>query len=118
MKTFGVTILAELYGCPFDLLDDLPAMEGLMLAACAQANMTSLGVSSKKFEPQGLSCIIFLEESHMSIHTWPENNFACLDVFTCGVKAYPEKAVRFLTDKLHTTKYSLRIIERKNDEVG
>lgn len=54
----------------------------------------------------------------MSIHTWPENNFACLDVFTCGVKAYPEKAVRFLTDKLHTTKYSLRIIERKNDEVG
>jgi S-adenosylmethionine decarboxylase len=109
MKTFGITILAEIYGCSFEVLDDIEAIE---------AYMHHLNVSSKKFEPQGVSCIIFLEESHMSIHTWPENNFACLDVFTCGTTAYPEKAVEFLADRLGSNKHSMRIIERKNDEVG
>jgi S-adenosylmethionine decarboxylase proenzyme len=118
MKTFGITILAELYGCPFDILDDIVAVEAFMLAACEKANMHSIGVQSKKFDPQGLSCILFLEESHMSIHTWPEFNFACLDVFTCGTSAYPEQAVEFLARKLNSNKHSLRVIDRKNDEVG
>jgi len=118
MKVFGITILAELYGCSFEVLDDVAAIEAFMLAACDKANMTSLGIQSKKFDPQGVSCIIFLEESHISIHTWPENSFACVDVFTCGSKAYPEKAVAYLAQKLNTTKHSLRIIERRHDEVG
>jgi S-adenosylmethionine decarboxylase len=118
MKLFGITILAELYGASFDMLNDKGAIEAFMLAACEKANMTCLSINSKQFEPQGVSCIIFLEESHISIHTWPENSFACVDVFTCGTKACPEQAVKFLAQKLNTTKHSLRIIERRHDEVG
>jgi S-adenosylmethionine decarboxylase len=116
MKTFGVTVLAELYGISFQNLDNLHLIEELMRASCNEASMTFISIQSKKFEPQGVSCIIFLEESHISIHTWPEHKFACVDVFTCGEKASPILAVKFLANKLGANKYSMKIIKRENNE--
>ncbi len=46
--------------------------------------MTVLGDVSHTFEPQGFTGLLLLSESHISIHTWPENNYAAMDVYTCG----------------------------------
>ncbi|KAI8817864.1 uncharacterized protein EV422DRAFT_208843 [Fimicolochytrium jonesii] len=49
-----------------------------------EAGMTLLGSSSHKFECGGMTAVFLLSESHVSIHTWPENRFVALDVYTCG----------------------------------
>jgi len=117
MKSFGTTVLSELYGISFQNLDNLSLIEKLMRDSCLEANMTFISIKSKKFEPQGVSCIIFLEESHISIHTWPENNFACVDVFTCGENASPMLAVKYLANNLGANKYTLKVLSRENNEI-
>ena len=62
--------------------------EALLVASvpdiCRRHGATVLGVLSRKFEPQGVTVLVVLAESHASLHTWPETERAYIDVFTCG----------------------------------
>jgi S-adenosylmethionine decarboxylase len=53
-----------------------------------------------QFSPQGISGVVIIAESHISIHTWPEYSFAAVDVFTCGEVIEPIKAVKPLAERL------------------
>ena len=65
-------------------LDDLAAIDRA-LRACAEASgATVLGGDFHRFQPNGVSGVLLLAESHISIHTWPERGFAALDLFMCG----------------------------------
>ena len=61
---------------------------------------TLLGIQSHKFQPQGVTAVALLAESHISIHTWPENGMAICDVFTCGDHTNPRSGVRYMYEAM------------------
>ena len=76
------------------------------------ARNKSINIISNKFEPQGVTAIALLAESHISIHTWPESNYSAVDIFTCGQNMMPELASQYLIESLMAKEHSLRVIER------
>ena len=84
MDTFGRHLLAEYRGCSADFLDDAPAVEALLREAADAAGATVVQVVLHRFAPQGVSGVVVVEESHLSIHTWPERGYAAVDFYSCG----------------------------------
>ena len=104
--------LLELYRCDCEKLNDESFLRCILNRAAKLANATVLNLISNKFEPQGVTAIALLAESHISIHTWPESNYSAIDIFTCGQKMLPEFASKYLIEALKAEEHSLRIIER------
>ena len=77
-------LLLELYRCDCEKLNDESFLRCILNRASKLANATVLNLISNKFEPQGVTAIALLAESHISIHTWPESNYSAVDIFTCG----------------------------------
>ena len=73
-------ILFTLRGCPFGFLDDEAHIRNVLANAAQLSKSTLLDISSHKFDPYGVTAIALLAESHISIHTWPENGLAVCDV--------------------------------------
>jgi S-adenosylmethionine decarboxylase len=112
MKIIGKHITVDMYGCTFESLDNLEFVKHAMLTAVSKANMTLLDFTFHKFEPQGLTALALLAESHMSIHTYPELGYAAVDVFTCGDHSRPDKAVLILKQFLKPAKVKTTSIRR------
>lgn len=87
----GIHIIADLYDINQEILNDLDMLVSCMSKGITKSNTTSCGTLVKKFLPSGLTILNLLEESHISIHTYPENNSMFLDIFTCGKSCFPEK---------------------------
>jgi S-adenosylmethionine decarboxylase len=84
LKTLGRHAIAEFYDCSQERLEDLGFIRGLMLATAEHIGATIVGESFHTFSPQGVSGVVIIAESHLSIHTWPENGYAAVDIYTCG----------------------------------
>lgn len=77
--------LLDLYHCDVALLGDAVRLEGLLREAAQRAGATILDAHFHHFgENAGVTGVLLLAESHISIHTWPEHRFAALDIFLCG----------------------------------
>jgi len=105
-------LLLELYRCDCEKLNDESFLRCTLNRAAKFANATVLNLISNKFEPQGVTAIAFLAESHISIHTWPESNYSAVDIFTCGQNMMPELASQYLIEALKAEEHFLRVIER------
>ena len=105
-------LLLELYRCDYEKLNDEPFLRCTLNRAARLANATVLNLISNKFEPQGVTAIALLAESHISIHTWPESHYAAVDIFTCGKNMLPELASQSLIESLKAEEHFLRIIKR------
>ena len=105
-------LLLELYICDCEKLNDESFLRCVISRAAKLANATVLNLISNKFEPQGVTAIALLAESHISIHTWPESNYSAVDIFTCGQNMMPELASQYLIISLMAKEHSLRVIER------
>ena len=105
-------LLLELYRCDCEKLNDESFLRCILNRAAKLANATVLNLISNKFEPQGVTAIALLAESHISIHTWPESNYSAVDIFTCGKNMMPELASQYLIESLMAREHSLRVIER------
>lgn len=108
----GITCLLELYDCPPDILNDQCQINDVLREAVDHANATLLQQVSRKFNPQGVTALGILAESHISIHTWPEHGYAAIDVFTCGDRAMPERACNYLAEAFSAAHHTVRRIER------
>ena len=84
MKTTGLHLLAEYIDCDASILNDSAVIERLLNGAAAAAKTKVVASLLKPFYPQGVSGVVVIEESHLSIHTWPEKGYAAVDFFTCG----------------------------------
>ena len=104
--------LLELYKCDCEKLNDESYLRCTLNRAAKLANATVLNLISNKFEPQGVTAIALLAESHISIHTWPESNYSAVDIFTCGQNMMPELASQYLIESLIAKEHSLRVIKR------
>ena len=105
-------LLLELYSCDNEKLNDESFLRCTLNKAAKLAKATVLNLISNKFEPQGVTAIALLAESHISIHTWPESNYSAVDIFTCGQNMLPEYASQYLIDTLNAKEHCLRIVER------
>jgi S-adenosylmethionine decarboxylase proenzyme len=76
-----------------------------MLTAAKKSGATILSNFLHKFSPQGVSGVVIIAESHLAIHTWPENSYAGVDFFTCGTRVDPLIAYEYLREQLES-KYS------------
>ncbi len=108
----GQHVLAELSGVSADLLDDEQFLRHALGEVLTQADATVLEVISKKFDPQGVTVLALLSESHASIHTYPEVGSVFVDVFTCGTRAKPALAVQLLADALGAAQVSTDVVTR------
>ena len=109
-------LLLELYRCDREKLNDESFLRCILNRAAKLANATVLNLISNKFEPQGVTAIALLAESHISIHTWPESHYSAVDIFTCGRNMLPELASQYLIEALKAEEHTLRIIERNPPE--
>ena len=104
--------LLELYGCDYDKLNDESFLRCTLNNAAKLANATVLNLISNKFEPQGVTAIALLAESHLSIHTWPEAQYSAVDIFTCGQNMKPDISCKYLIQALMAQEHLLRIVNR------
>ena len=108
----GTHILVELRGCPPKLLDDILFMKKIFKKSCEISGLKSLWMKFHKFSPQGLTGIALLATSHISIHTWPEYQYATLDVYACDKKEKVVKAVRVFIEELKPKKVKKKTLRR------
>ena len=118
MDTKSTHVLAEFWECAEDL-DDEWFLRDHMKKAAREANATPLNVYSRSFEPHGVTILVAVEESHLSIHTWPERGYAAVDVFTCGSNTSPAKAIDYLRNLLNPRKLDVAKVDRgRPDGIG
>ena len=108
----GRHLILDLYGCSPDILDDYEELECLLETALNMAGANILRIFGEKFEPQGVTLLALLAESHASIHTWPELGYCAIDLYTCGEATSTDKAAEFLTYKLGSTNQVKRDLVR------
>jgi len=108
----GRHILCEVYGCDPGVVDDVNKVEEIMRDAALQAGAEIREVAFHKFSPQGVSGVVVISESHLTVHTWPEYRYAAVDVFTCGEKVDPWVACRYIRDKFKAENMLASELER------
>jgi len=96
----GRHLILDLYGCDQELLNNYEELQQLLEASLVLAKANILRIFGEKFEPQGVTLLALLAESHASIHTWPELGYAAVDLYTCGDTTLTHKAAEFLKRKL------------------
>lgn len=112
MKALGRHIVAEMSLCDPDILTDLERVKEAMVKAAEVANAEVREVAFHRFIPHGVSGVVVISESHLSIHTWPEIGYAAVDIYTCGAHTDPMKALQFLSTQFHCKTMTTSTIER------
>ncbi len=87
-------------------MNDLAAIEAAMTGAARKMGATIVASEFHQFNPYGVSGMVIISESHLSIHTWPEYGYAAVDVFTCGDVINPAVAHQILREAFRPTKES------------
>ena len=99
-QALGRHLIVEVWDADPRLLDDVQALERLLLEAARAANATVLQSVFHRFSPYGVSGVVVIAESHLTIHTWPEYGYAAVDIFTCGPKMNLDAAVAVIRERL------------------
>jgi S-adenosylmethionine decarboxylase len=92
----GRHLILDLYGCDPEALDDYQGLLGLLETALDVADANVLRIIGEKFEPQGVTLVALLSESHASLHSWPEAGYMAVDLYTCGEKTKTHAAAEVL----------------------
>ena len=88
-QVLGRHVIAEYYGCSPELLDDQAGLVDQMVTAARRAGATPVKQEFHHFAPHGISGVVIIMESHLTVHTWPELRYAAVDFFTCGEHTDP-----------------------------
>lgn len=108
----GKHCVQELYRADSSKLNDEAFIRVTLSKAALEANATLLDIKTHSFSPMGVTGFALLAESHISIHTWPEHNYAAVDVFTCGDITDPETACKFLAEAFEAKSQHIITLDR------
>ena len=119
MDALGYHYIVEASGCNSEILSDPARLREILVNAAKAAGMDVRSIYFYKFSPTGVSGIVIVSESHISIHTWPEHGYAAIDVYVCGSSSNPEKALEEILKKVGAKHAHITEIQRgvkDNDE--
>ncbi len=106
----GIHYILEFVECQsHTLLQNVAGIDSLMVEAANRGNATVVSHHFHQFDPWGVSGVVILEESHLTIHTWPEKNYAAIDVFFCD----PDVNYTALRTYLESQLLPKRVLENK-----
>lgn len=100
MDVIGRHVIAELWDCDRKKLNDIDFIEKTLVRAALDAGAEVREVVFHQFAPQGVSGVVIISESHLTIHSFPEHEYASVDVYTCGERISPHVAVKVISEAL------------------
>ncbi|UOQ46180.1 adenosylmethionine decarboxylase [Halobacillus salinarum] len=100
MDTMGRHVIAELWDCNESKLNDMSFIEQVFVDAALKAGAEVREVAFHKFAPHGVSGVVIISESHLTIHSFPEHGYASIDVYTCGDRIDPNVAAEYIVQAL------------------
>ncbi|PYO24009.1 MAG: S-adenosylmethionine decarboxylase proenzyme [Candidatus Rokuibacteriota bacterium] len=112
MNALGRHLLVELFDCDPDVIDSLESVKEALIEAAKRAQATIVDVVFHEFNPFGISGVVVIAESHLSIHTWPEYRYAAVDIFSCGDALQPEVAASYLVEQFAAERTSIVEMQR------
>ena len=112
IHALGRHMLLELYDCSSEVLNSLEAVKHAMVEAAQRAQATIVDVVFHEFSPFGISGVVVIAESHLSIHTWPEYRYAAIDIFSCGDALKPADAAEFLVEQFGAERSAVVEVQR------
>lgn len=112
MNALGRHLLLELFDCDPDAITNLEAVKSALVEAAKRAQATIVDVVFHEFNPFGISGVVVIAESHLSIHTWPEYRYAAVDIFSCGDVLNPEVAANYLVEQFAAERTSVVDVQR------
>ena len=95
-------ILFELRECPSDLLDNEEHIRLSLYVAAKKSKSELLNINAHKFDPQGVTGLAMLADSHISIHTWPEDDIARCDLFSCKPNTDYKSVIQYIQTRFHS----------------
>lgn len=112
MQALGIHILLDLWGLPFNVLNDLSGLTETLTTAAKDAGATIVDERFTRFSPHGISGVVIIAESHVTVHTWPERGYAAMDVFTCGAPAVAHGICKRIISALSPSDHQVRVFDR------
>lgn len=110
--TMGRHVIADLSGCNSKLISSVSFVQSILEEAVVKAKATIIASRFHQFSPIGVSGIILLSESHCSAHTWPDEEYVAIDIYTCGEHVFPQVACDYIADKLEASSVYITSLER------
>ena len=112
MNALGRHLLLELFDCDSDAINNLESVKAALVEAAKRAQATIVDVVFHEFNPFGVSGVVVIAESHLSIHAWPEYRYAAVDIFSCGDVLQPEVAANYLVEQFAAERTSVVELQR------
>src|SRR5207244_10356288 len=112
LNALGRHLLLELFDCDLEAINNLEAVKQTLVEAARRAQATIVDVVFHEFNPFGISGVVVIAESHLSIHTWPEYRYAAVDIFSCGDVLKPEVAASYLVEQFAAERASVVEMQR------
>ncbi len=116
MDTIGNHYIVEASGCRPEVIKSVEKVEQILVRAAETANVQVWSISFHRFQPHGVSGVVVISESHLSVHTWPEFGYVALDIYTCGKNARPDEAVDYALEQFGATSVHVTEITRGLEE--
>jgi S-adenosylmethionine decarboxylase len=112
LQALGRHLLLELFDCDAQAINSLETVKGVLVEAARRAKATIVDVVFHEFNPFGISGVVVIAESHLSIHTWPEYRYAAVDIFSCGDLLKPDEAAHYLVGRFGAERASIVELQR------
>ena len=113
----GRHVLAELYNCDSNVLNNVELIERYMVEAAVECGATVVEKNFHMFSPFGVSGVVIISESHLAVHTWPEFGYAAVDLFTCGDSCNPLVAYEYLKQSSSYSELKRGMLNTENNEI-
>ncbi len=115
MSPKGFHFIVEASGCG-PVISQVDRLQEILVEAARRANTHVWAVSFHRVPPDGVSGVVVISESHLSVHTWPEVQYMALDIYTCGEESVPEVAVEYVLEQVRATHTHITEITRGLDD--
>jgi len=112
VQNLGNHLIVEMYDCCPDIINDVDRVEASLKQAVVLSGANIVQSVVHRFNPHGVSGVIVIEESHFSVHTWPEYGYCALDIFTCGTEVDYYSALDFLKEAFQSKNISVSEVKR------
>lgn len=112
IPSLGSHLLIEMFGCEPRLLETETHVGEVMKRAARESRATVVAESFHEFKPYGVSGAVIIQESHYTIHTWPEHRYAAVDLFYCGGTVEVHRAIEVLRQRFQPDRIKFLVVRR------